>query len=288
MPSTTQIARFLLLTALFSAPCWFLHAYSHTPGAGAYIRLLMWCPAIAALLTVRSDGPGLASIGWRWPSGRIVAWSCLIPVVYLLVTYVIGSLLGGGTFFNETFLTATRASYAWQRLPAWSIVPCYLVVRGTSGMVAETASALGEEIGWRGFLAPTLAARHGFVTTSLVSGIIWGLWHFPLIFINQPIDSSTWLGAGCFLVGLTGVSFPMTWLRMRSGSVWSAALFHAAHNVVNGMALSLFVPTPRTPLLMDETGLVMAGVGCALAVVWVGVNARAPFCEGSVKTFALV
>jgi uncharacterized protein len=257
--------RFIGLTAVLSTPFYILHAYSHTPGAGAYIRLLMWCPAAAALLTLRSTDANVASIGWRWPSARVVAWSCLIPLLYIAVTYGIGSLLGGGTFFNAQFLGATRSSFAWQRLPAWCLVPAYLVVGGLARLISEIATALGEEIGWRGFLVPELAKRHGFAATALISGSIWGLWHFPLIFINQPVDRSTFIGAGCFLVALTGISFPMTWLRLRSDSVWSAALFHASHNTFNTMALALLTATARTPALMDETGIVMAIVGCVLA-----------------------
>jgi membrane protease YdiL (CAAX protease family) len=161
-----------------------------------------------------------------------------------------------------------RSAYAWQSLPGWSIVPLYPVVDGLSRMIANIATSLGEEIGWRGLLVPLLAERYGFVATSLISGLIWGLWHFPLIFINQPVDRSTFVGAACFLIGLTGVSFPMTWLRLRSGSVWSAALFHAAHNSFNAIALALLTPSARTALLMDETGIVMVVVGVALAVIW--------------------
>jgi len=261
-----RILRFVGLTAGLSTPFYILHAHSHTPGAGAYIRLLMWCPALAALITLRSTGADLVGIGWRWPSARFAAWSCLIPILYLAVAYGVGSLLGGGEFFNAEFLGATRASFAWQRLPAWSLVPAYLVVGGLARLVSEIATALGEEIGWRGFLVPALAERHSVVATALISGSIWGLWHFPLIFINQSVDRSTFLGAGWFLVALIGMSFPMTWLRLRSDSVWSAALFHASHNTFNTMALALLTPTARTPVLMDETGAMMAVMGCVLAV----------------------
>ncbi len=269
----SRILRFIGLIALLSTPLYILHAYSHTPGAGAYIRLLMWCPAAAALLTLRSTGGDLASIGWRWPSAQWVALSCLIPVLYLTATYAVGWMMGGGTFFNEAFVRTTRTSFAWQRLPVWSVAPLFVIVAGSSRLVAD-AAPLGEEIGWRGFLVPALVERHGFVVTSLVSGLLWGLWHFPLMFINQPMDSSALIGAACFLATLTGLSFPMTWLRLRSGSVWSAALFHVSHNTFNSIALALLTPTARTPILMDETGVVMAAVGCLMAAIFWAVARR--------------
>jgi membrane protease YdiL (CAAX protease family) len=182
------------------------------------------------LVTLRSTGAAIARISWRWPPARTVAWSCGIPIPYVTAAYATGAFLGGGTYFNEGFLRATRASYAWQRVPAWSIVPVYVVVDGLSRVIANIGATLGEEIGWRGFLVPALAEQYGFVITSLIRGVIWGLWHFPLALIHQPVDVSTVLAVGCFLVTLTGMSFPMTWLRLRSGSVWSAAVFHASHN----------------------------------------------------------
>ena len=221
----------------------------------------MWSPAIAALLTLRITGGGYTSIGWRWPSARFVALSCMIPIVYIGVTYAVGSVLGGGDYFpNARFIDATRTSFGFAGFPTWLVIPAYLIVNGVTRIVTETATALGEEIGWRGFLVPALAKRFGFVSVSLISGVIWGMWHFPLIFIGQPFNEENIIGAVCLLGALTGVSFAMTWLRLRSGSVSIAALFHSTHNVFNGIANALIIPNAKTPVLLDETGLVMPAV----------------------------
>ena len=276
------ISLFIALTAAFSAPFYVLHAYSTTPGAGAYIRWLMWCPGIAALATLWMTEGRVTSIGWRWPSARTVIWSCGIPIIYIVATYTLGTLAGGGDFPNARFVTTTRASFAWRGLPTWAVIAAYLAVNGPASIVMNTATTLGEEVGWRGFLAPALSKRYGFAATSLISGSIWGLWHFPLIFVNQPFDWSNVYGAGCLLGGLTGVSFAMTWLRLRSGSVWSAALFHSAHNACNAMATSLMVSNANTPRLMDETGIVIVIVGGCGAVAFCVINARYPYNAATV------
>jgi len=242
-----RVARFVALTALLSTPFYILHASSHTPGAGAYIRLLMWCPAVAALVTLRSTGAAIARIGWRWPPARTVAWSCGIPIPYVTAAYATGAFLGGGTYFNEGFLRATRASYAWQRVPAWSIVPVYVVVDGLSRVIANIGATLGEEIGWRGFLVPALAEQYGFVITSLIRGVIWGLWHFPLALIHQPgrcID------------------------RPRRGVLSRHADRDVVSHDVAPATERQRVECGSVSRIAQQTGSVMAVVGIALAVTW--------------------
>ena len=276
--SRDDIGIFLALTFLFSSPLYYLHALSTSPAAGTYIRLLMWSPGLAALLTLRL-GLGVGpSIGWRWPRPSQVAVSCCIPIAYLLVTYVIGIGAGGGSFPNAQYVQSTRKSFAWTTSPEWVVMLGFLVLTGITRIITESATALGEEIGWRGFLVPALARRFTFGWTALISGVIWSGWHLPLIFVHQPnaFGRENLIGAGCLVLSLTGASFPLAWLRLRSGSVWSATLFHSAHNVFNGFALALVLSNAQSPLLLDETGLIMAGVGICLAILFLWLEHRSP------------
>ncbi len=94
------------------------------------------------------------------------------------------------------------------------------------------SSALGEEIGWRGFLVPELAKRMSFARVSLLSGIIWTSWHSPiLLFADYNAGTNRWYALGCFAVTVTAASFLYAWLTLKSGSLWPAALLHASHNL---------------------------------------------------------
>jgi len=52
---------------------------------------------------------------------------------------------------------------------------------GVVGLVQSLATALGEEIGWRGFLVPELFKTMGFTSAALFSGVVWACWHYPLV-----------------------------------------------------------------------------------------------------------
>ena len=74
---------------------------------------------------------------------------------------------------------------------------------GSFGLVKSIANALGEEIGWRGFLVPELFKTTGLTGTALFSGVVWALWHYPvLIGADYNAGTPTWYGLTCFTVAV--------------------------------------------------------------------------------------
>lgn len=99
--------------------------------------------------------------------------------------------------------------------------------------------AFGEEFGWRGYLFPKLLPL-GAIPTVLISNAIWGLWHAPLIVLdgyNYP--GHPWLGVLMMIVFCIALGTILSWLRLRSGSVWPAALAHGAINAQVGLGATL-------------------------------------------------
>jgi membrane protease YdiL (CAAX protease family) len=134
------------------------------------------------------------------------------------------------------------------------------VVSSTLLVLLGSLAALGEEIGWRGLLVPELAKRTRFTTVALLSGVIWAVWHYPLLLHGalQTSEPPPWYAVGCFTVLIVAMSFPMAWLRLRSGSLWPAVLFHAAHNAVIQQYLTpLTARTTQANYFVDETGAAM-------------------------------
>ena len=200
--SSSGIGLFLLLT--FGLSCVFyalVIATGHLGGAmGMYVTGLMWCPGIAALLTCRLRGEGPGQLGWRWGAWRWPWLAYLVPLGYATVAYAIVWGTGLGGFGNPQFLGKIGQALGFGGAPAWLNTAVYLVLLGSVGMVRSLSTALGEEIGWRGFLAPALVARLGFTGGALVTGAIWAAWHLPiLLFADYNAGTPWWFAMPCFV-----------------------------------------------------------------------------------------
>jgi membrane protease YdiL (CAAX protease family) len=90
--------------------------------------------------------------------------------------------------------------------------------------------ALGEEVGWRGYALPALQARYGALASSVILGVMWGLWHLPLFF-NPSAGSYSDLHFGLWLAYLIPFAILITWVfNSTGGSVLMAMFVHAVMN----------------------------------------------------------
>jgi protein-S-isoprenylcysteine O-methyltransferase Ste14 len=72
-----------------------------------------------------------------------------------------------------------------------------------------------------------------------------------------------------FAVMVLGISFAFAWLRLKSGSLWTAALLHASHNLfVQGIFTPLTTETSLTPYIIDEFGIGLALAGLVVALIF--------------------
>ena len=137
-----------------------------------------------------------------------------------------------------------------------------------AGLTVNAAVALGEEIGWRGYLLDLLGGRLGRLAAAIVVGVMWGLWHLPLVYMGYnyvlPLDC----GAGAY--GLPAVAaftlftvaagMLLAGLRLRGGVAAAAA----GHGVINGVA-GAFAVMSRGPRLVAPPAGVAASLGFFVA-----------------------
>ena len=144
----------------------------------------------------------------------------------------------------------------------------YVLVMGSFGLVRSLSSALGEEIGWRGFLVPQLSKTFSFTATALISGIIWSCWHYPiLIWGDYNAGTPTWYGLTCFTVMVIAMSFVFAWMRLKSGSLWTGAILHASHNqYIQAIFTPLTRNTGKTAWFIDEFGAVLPVIAVLFAI----------------------
>jgi membrane protease YdiL (CAAX protease family) len=135
--------------------------------------------------------------------------------------------------------------------------------------------AFGEEWGWRGYMMPKLLKLMPKWAAVLLGGVIWGLWHAPIIAMghNYGMDYAGFPIAGILVMMLTCTAFG-SWLavlRLRTGSVWPCALAHGAFNAVAGLGsvfciggVDVFGPSPLA--LVAGIPLVVLGVVCIVRI----------------------
>lgn len=253
------ILTYLGITLALSSIFYCLIIFTQQGGFGLYVTGLMWCPGAAGMITARLYGRTIASLGWEWGVWKYQLWSYLVPILYALAAYLIIWVAGWGGFYNHEFVKRLAESFGWGGLSDALIIPFYFVLAGIYGMAKSMATALGEEIGWRGFLVPELAKHLNYTNTSLLSGVIWAMWHFPiLIFGDYNGGTPIWYSLSCFLVLVLGISFVFAWFRLRSGSLWTGVILHASHNLfIQQIFTPLTSDTGNTKYYIDEFGIVL-------------------------------
>lgn len=238
-------------------------------GFGLYVTGLMWCPGTAAIITTLILKRPLSALGWRWGRIKYNLQSYFIPFLYALIAYLVIWVMNWGGFYNKEFVSQVAAALGMKTAPDWVLICVYLFLGGTIGMVRSSATALGEEIGWRGFLVPELYKRLDYTKTSLLTGIIWSVWHYPiLLFADYNSGTPAWYGLSCFTVMVISISFVFTWYRLKSGSLWTGVLLHASHNLfIQSFFTPLTSDTGHTKYYTDEFGIVLPVV-CMCFAIW--------------------
>jgi membrane protease YdiL (CAAX protease family) len=263
------ILLYLLFTLLFSSAIWSLIIWSGHEGMafGMMIVAIMWCPALAALVSCRLLGRSFRSLAWRWPEARYIVAAYLVPLAYAAIAYgATWALRLGG--WNSVLVGVVSHRFGLRGMPPWGAFTLWLVFTATTGMVSMMATALGEEIGWRGFLVPELAKWMSYTKLSFLSGIIWAAWHSPLLlFADYNAGTNRWYALGCFTVMIVSTSFIFAWLRLKSGSLWPAVVLHASHNLFIQIVFdNMMRNTGKTLWYTTEFGAALATVTVAFAV----------------------
>jgi uncharacterized protein len=261
-----KIATFLVITFLLTSFFQVLISLFE-PGAAkdTYILGVIWSPSFAAIITSFLYQKDLGELGWKWGSFRYHLLSYTIPFLYVSIPYLIIWRSGLGIFFNDEAMKVIANNYGWQALPNSVIILLYLLFSTTLGILKACPYALGEEIGWRGFLVPELAKTTTFFNTALISGIAWAVWHYPtIIFGGYNNGTSIPYSLFCFTLAVIAISFPMAWLRLKSGSLWTGMIFHASDNLfLEDVFSNLTKDTGITNYLVGEFGILIA-ISCLI------------------------
>ncbi|GAB7014170.1 CPBP family intramembrane glutamic endopeptidase [Halolamina salina] len=135
-----------------------------------------------------------------------------------------------------------------------------------ASLVLGAVMLLGEEVGWRAYLLPKLSPL-GTRTATVLTGVLWGIWHFPFIYLGVNYPNATWLGMAAIAWVTTLYGTFLAWTTYRTGSVWPAAVGHAAFNTSSRWGPAVAEQTPNLAV-GPGTGGVIGAVGWLVVAGW--------------------
>jgi membrane protease YdiL (CAAX protease family) len=176
--------------------------------------LAMWSVALAGFIALVVIDRSLRDFGLKAGAPKYMFFALVLPVAYGAAVYVPVWVFQLGWFAGAPMLWAATLS-AVLRLPLHLFV------------------AAGEELGWRGVLVPNLARIADARYVAFLPGTIWALWHYPdILFFDYNVGTPFPFALTCFSISLIGQGAFLSWLRLASGSIWPAVVFHGIHNSV--------------------------------------------------------
>lgn len=220
-----------------------------TPIAALVIAAATFAPAAAAfIMTGVLDGkPGVVRLLRRLVLWRVgIQWYVIvlvgIPVIVLLAALVVPGV------------AASFQPLVGPMLAAYPLAFLMTVLLG---------GPLGEEPGWRGFALPHLQTRFGPLLGSVILGVMWALWHFPLFWsgVWTPLNLPNMV---MFTVMITGLTIIMTWVfNHAKTSVLLTILMHASFNTFANKGIGTLFPAP----ILNDYGLLPVLIGFSVTAL---------------------
>lgn len=274
---------------------WLLQVYAsllliRDGNAVAYQTLLavsMFCPLAAVLLVKKVFLHQPTGIGWKVQGKRrywLTAW--FAPAVFT----VLAAVLYFAVFPSRLDLSCSWLVTAYGGEMDAATLRSQLGVSNVSyilqtGLFAITLAppinmffALGEEAGWRGYMMPCLKERFGLLNGRLLGGVIWGVWHWPIMLLTGYEYGTSYLGAPVLgLVVWCVVCFALNtlldWFYEETGCIWVPAVAHGAFNAIASIAQVLTYPADAYYNVLGPMPIGLIGMLPMLAVA-VGLTLR--------------
>ncbi len=254
---------------LCCAPLWISSAGLQHPLAPLLMILMMFTPALATLIVTRWISPPPEGIvkatglvignGRRWGWYWLFVWT--VPALVMLVSPFVSALLG--VYDLDLSLSRLREVLKAAGIDTldngslWTILVSQLLIALIIGPLLNAIPVFGEEWGWRGYLLPNLLPL-GQWPALIISGVIWGLWHAPIILLGYNYPTNPVLGVVMMTVFCVLVGILLGWTRLATGSIWPAVIGHGSLNAFSGVIV-LFARAGSTVDTIWATALGLTG-----------------------------
>lgn len=243
-----EIVAFVIVLTILSSASFIAVSLLRIPEVQNSIYFIGYAfsPALAGFVTSLIYNRNLKGFGWKWDKTKYLLLSYFLPVFYGLLVY------GFVWLFN---IVPMNHDYLNQLLHTKGLAG-ELLVFATVGVFIRGIGAFGEELGWRGFLLPRLMKLTNLAYSSLIIGLIWTLWHLPIILFTSYGNNIGIFGILFSAIGSIAVCVIINWIRLKSGSIWTSVIIHASHNkYIQNLYNPLTSITANSNIIVGEFGI---------------------------------
>jgi len=235
------------------------------PGALIVATAYMFIPMLVAIgvqkLIYKEPLREPLGISFKLNRWFLMAW--LLPPVIAFVTLGVSLLFPGVEYSSEmagmferfeSVLTPEQLEQMKTQADAFPVHPIWIgLLQGLiAGVTINAIAGFGEELGWRGLLQREFGYM-GFWKSSAIIGIIWGVWHAPIILQGHNYPQHPLAGVLMMTIFTLLVSPIFSYVRLKAKSVIAAAIIHGSLNATAG--LSIMVVRGGSDLAVGVTGL---------------------------------
>ncbi|WP_299104505.1 type II CAAX endopeptidase family protein [uncultured Tenacibaculum sp.] len=262
-----SIGIFSVFLLLFSAIAYY--AILKLNPTSLYVGLLMIAPSLATFVTLLIKGKSFASLPWGLKKFSFLKRGYAVPLLYVSIAYFFIWIFGVANFINLEKITTWSKELGLEGANEILVATVMIVLLLTVGVIKNLGSTLGKEIGWRGFLIFELRKVLSFNKVVLVSGIIWAVWHYPIIHLIYGRGEHLYLHIIAFTIMIVSISVILTYYTFKSESLWPAAIYHSVHNIyIQKIATPLTISKDISTFWIDEYGFMIPIITVFFAIYY--------------------
>jgi len=219
-----------------------------------------------SIIAVLIRGENLSKYDIKIGDLKLSPIAYIYPLVSILIAAVIMNMLGFHIDWELAYLKEKLAQYSLSLGLTPDEVVEMLIMNSIIAPFFNMIFAVGEEVGWRGYLLSKFMEKNSIETSLIFVGIIWALWHAPLIiFIGYNYPSLRIYGLFLFIPFCISHGIILAWLRIKSGGILLPALGHGAVNAFGWLGAYLYPNNDLLNLLVGIPGIIVSSILATIA-----------------------